>query len=269
MKTYLKITLFSQPVPFISSITLLFVLLSVLHSLSIRSMDIPSADLSVLLIKSIGGLFFHSKIIEVIFWTLTTLPLLLFIYRMVVHFSEYDQYILLRVQTRSTWWVGKFVSCALVSVVYGLWYIVIQLLVGSVFFSLPFFYEIHSVGGIARLSVPSLAGRMDLMAIFVFLTGLVALGAVSLLAALLGRRAGSAYLVFTLLLFISGVLYVQQLIPREISPMMYPSFLDLFSGSFQYDRVWYALALNASISLVCFGIGFRWSRSASFPLRTE
>ncbi|MFD2368853.1 hypothetical protein ACFSO0_02385 [Brevibacillus sp. GCM10020057] len=269
MKTNLKINLFSQPMAFVSFITLLFVLLSVLHGISVRSVDVPSVDLSLLLIKSIGGLFFHSKILEVISWTLATLPLLLFIYRMIVQLNEYDQYILVRLQSRSKWWVGKFVSCALLSVVYGLWYIVIHVLVGSILFSFPFIYKINSVGAIARLHVPSITGRIDLMALFVFLTGLVALGAVALIAALLCKRTGSAYLLFTLFLFVSGVLYVNRLIPRELAPMMYPSFLDLFSYDFRYDRVVYALSLNASITLLCLVMGLIFTRSAAFAFRTN
>jgi len=269
LKSSLKINVFTQPIPFVLSITLLFVLLSLLHGSTVRASSVQPGDLSVYLLKSTGGLFYHSSTLEVIRWTTATLPLLFFIYRMMVQLNGYDHYVMLRMRSRSKWWIEKFVSTVLVSNFYSLWYILVHVLVGYFLFSFPFSYDLASVGVLARLPVHSIPYRIDLIALLVFTTGLIALGSIAQIATLLCKKSVSMYLLFTLLLFVSGSLYVQKLIPRELSPMLYASSFDLFSNNFQHVRLMYALTFNVCVPLFCLFTGFFLIRSTMFSQRTE
>lgn len=261
--------MFTQPKPFVLAITLLFVLLALLHGSAVRASSVQPGDLSVFLLKSTGGLFYHSSILEVISWTTTTLPLLLFIYRMMIQLNGYDHYVMLRMHSRSRWWVEKFVSGILISVLYGLWYILVHVLVGFFIFSFPFSYEFASLEKTARLQVQTIPSRIDLYALLIFISGLIALGSIAQIATLLCKKSVSTYLLFTFFLFVTGSLYVSKLIPREFSPMLYASSFDLFSDSFQFIHFLHSLSFNACVTLFCLLSGYLLIRFTMFLQQSE
>lgn len=223
------------------------------------------------LLLSVGGIAIDDNYIRLHAWIIVIVPILFYVYHLIGVTGGYDLFVLSRVGSRFRWFAGKYISLIAVVLVYGVWYGLVQLVVGAIFF--PFE---PSWGGFIQehfryiLDLQQSPAVVTVLASFTLISGMVAFCTLAQACAIFFRNSNVYYVILTILMISLYEFYAQGLLPREFSPLDYTSFISLIQlGNQGLSTIIYMYGYNIIFSLVWFMLGLLVIRSSNLGIKQE
>lgn len=222
------------------------------------------------LLLSVGGIAIDDNYIRLQTWIIVIVPIF-YVNHLIGVTGGYDLFVLSRVGSRFRWFAGKYISLIAVVFVYGVWYGLVQLVVGALFF--PFE---PSWGGFIQehfryiLDLQQSPAVVTVLALFTLILGMAAFCTLAQCGALLFRNSNVYYVILTILLIALYEYYAQGLLPREFSPLDYTSFISLIQpGNQGLSTIIYTYGYNIIFSLVWFMLGLFIIRKSNLGIKHE
>lgn len=206
------------------------------------------------LVISSGGLFAHDHIWKFIGWFSMISPIFFYLYDLTGVTGGFDTFVLTRIKSRQGWWGSKIISTAIIVILYCTWYLFVHLIVGFLFF--PAAKSWSSFAQSFYLKTLKLQFDPPILMMFIFLilvTGMIAISIFSQMTSLIFKNSVSFHIIITIIILILGVGSLRGIFLREFSPVMFPSFFDMFQdGIFHLSVYWNQLLYNFIFAFACF-----------------
>ncbi|MCB2293529.1 hypothetical protein LGK95_08345 [Clostridium algoriphilum] len=179
--------------------------------------------------------------------------LLISILLLLVQFSTsiiggFDVLLLTRSGSKLKWWMAKVVSLVLINFIFTIMLMLITKIISYVVFP-----DINKWSACTRLYYPNIyassidPNKMELIIFCILITGFIALTTLFQTINLIFNNFPNSYIVILILCIILGLLYSQGVIPRVLSPINYPSTLDIEANIEAYLK-------NIGMNIVLFSI---------------
>lgn len=202
-------------------------LISILNDGKLDKLEVRPLDF---FIKIYGGV--HSKffIFQYIQWIVVICTLLLIIENIINSYKGLDLMIINRSGFRLKWWSSKIISLFLLNIIYIIAIIVIYKIL-SIIFLCPSNYKIWSTySKIYYIDLYNSTINPDkvlFMCLCIMLTGFIAISTFFQTINEITNNNIKIFIVFITIMVINGILHMNNLIPRVLSPLNYPSILDI------------------------------------------
>jgi hypothetical protein len=251
-------------------VTVLFLLLALAHAQLLAGRS-PSLNLWDYLLFSGGGLIVHDRFLTLIGWLASLVPMLMFLSHLTSVTGGYDAFLLFRAGSRGRWWLAKMLAMVCLAVLYALWYWALHLLVGVVIYPTADGWSAFASEAYGQAISLDVQPWLLLVRVWLlFVTGLVAVAAWAQTLTLPFRHSVGGQVILAAILFAASAAFVQGVWPRELSPLLYPSFRDLFQqGAEGWNSYWSALRFNVLAAVAATILCVLMLRRFSFSSRGE
>ncbi|MBZ9637646.1 hypothetical protein [Clostridium sp. FP1] len=226
----------------------LSILLQVYMLISTKNIEKVDAISTDGILKVCGGLkknFFLPNLSQ---WML-----LIGIMLLIVHFSTsiiggFDTLLLMRAGSKLRWWIAKVVSLLIINFIFTIMLILITKIISNVAFP-----SINKWSQYTYLYYPNMYAssinpyKMEIIIFCILLTGFIALTTLFQTINLIFNKYANSYIVILTLCIILGVLYMQGIIPRILSPINYPSTIDISPNIGSYLK---SIGMNIVLFLI-------------------
>lgn len=137
---------------------------------------------------------------------------------------------------------------------YSTWYFIICFIIGVSFFPFEKNYSLFFKDSLFYFMATHFPPYVLIIYIWLlFVTGIIAFCTLTQTMAIIFKNSNVFYVTLIIIFFTLGEIYIQGYIPRELSPINYPSFLDLFQNNNQdFSTFSNAIVFNIFFSLVNF-----------------
>ena len=200
------------------------------------------------LLKVCGGLdkrFFLPNLSQ---WMLLIGILILLVQFSTNIISGFDIFLLSRSGSKLRWWIAKVLSLVLINFIYTIMLMFItKIICYAVFknfnqwntYTYLYYHNIYA----SKIS----PNKMQLIIFFILSTGFIALTTLFQTIKLIFNNYSKSYIVMLIICIILGVLYMGGIIPRLLSPINYPSTLDIVPNIQSYLK---NIEMNILLSLI-------------------
>lgn len=239
-----------------------FIVLALVHVKIIQSTDSYSFHFWDYLLISIGGIFIQDSIWKLFGWMSAIVPIMFYLFHLIGVMGGYDLFLFLRSRSRIRWWTAKYIAILLLTTFYAVWYVLVHAFVGLIYF--PIDSQWGSYVQLIGLNQNHKPFIMLVIVFLIFVTGLIAFSAIAQLT-LMRRKTSTGLILFSIFIYISGIAYLEGLLPREVTPIMYPSFLDLIAQNMTWEElITNTLVCNTTVFFCCFLISCFWNRKYEY-----
>jgi hypothetical protein len=200
-----------------------------------------------------GGLdkkFFFLNLVQ---WMLLIGILLLIVQISTSIIAGFDIYLLTRSGSKLRWWIAKVVSLVLINFMYTIMLMIITKIICCVVFKNSNKWSAYSYLYYHNIYASNIdPNKMQLIVFSILITGFIALTTLFQTIKLIFNNYSKSYIVILIICIMLGILYMGGIIPRILSPINYPSTLDIVPDSQSYLK---NIAMNIILSLINIVIG--------------
>jgi hypothetical protein len=222
------------------------------------ALDRTQANLLDLWLLSLGGLFPQQPLLDFFGWIGFLVPLLL----LLIHLSVtrgMDRFIFARIDTRTRWVLAKYLTAAIVALMYTGFYICLHFAAGLLFLAYPLQGGSLSTEMYAASFTKYVQEWTPFYGIWAakLLLGMVAYAFSALTVLMLvSAEIVVAAVAFTLYLVSSAFLYRQHDYPSSLTPALYPSMMDVYlPQKLDTLSVWWHIGFIIALVVLCSLIG--------------
>ncbi|WP_243108684.1 hypothetical protein [Clostridium rectalis] len=252
MKNLILNQVYSTKKNFIKSILFIFSLnvfqlISILNQGKLDKLDIKPLDF---FIKIYGGVQSDFFIFQYIHWIVIICTLLFIVENIINSYKGLDFMIINRSGFRLKWWCSKIISLFLLNIIYLIVIIIIHKAL-TLLFLYPADYKIWSA--YSKIYYNDLYNstmnpyKLFFICLCIMLTGFIAITSFFQTINVITNNNIKIFIVLIIIIIINGILYMNNLIPRVMSPLNYPSILDIKPNIYNYLKY-----IDANIVLILF-----------------
>lgn len=256
LKMYGRIAVRGRDIAYIIAF---FILLAVLKASLLyytkTTFSLP-LDMWEFLFFSFGGMKPYDSYLLMIGWVLPFFPLIYVNHNLFSNHPVYEVYMYTRMNTRCSWWLGKTMAHVYLTLVYSFLLVVVHFFIGFLFFSFSTKMDLHALG-YPKIAFGNISPYFLIAVGIVLLTGFVSFSLFTQFVSTLSHYQFSTYVIWTVLAFVLSQLYVFDVIPRRLSPMMYASSIDLLvNDPFSPYPLLVESGYNLLVAAICICLGY-------------
>lgn len=251
--------------------TMFFTLLSFAHAFNLLSNStLISVNLWDYLLISMGGVFVHGRFWMLFGWISTIAPMLFYIYYLVGATGDFDIFVLTRIGSRGRWWMAKFLTGICLVVLYSILYLFVHLIIGTIFFSVePNWSSFSQLNYVQILQLRIQPALLISFVWLLFVTGIMAFSIFAQAITIVFKNSSTVFIILTIMLLVLGEAYFLGFLPRELSPIIYPSFVDLFQREQDFSIYKKTISYNIFFSLISAVVCMLLTRRYPFSSKKE
>lgn len=226
-------------------LNILLQLYALIHTNNIDSVTAITTDG---ILKVCGGLEKKVYLLNLFQWMLLIGILLLLVQFSTSIIGGFDTFLLIRSGSKLRWWIAKVISLILINFIFTIILMFITKIISYV--ALP---HINNWSTYTSLYYPNIyasnidPNKMELIIFCILITGFIALTTLFQTINLVFNNYLNSYIVILILCIMLGVLYMHGIIPRILSPINYPSTLDIVPNIKSYLK---NIETNIILSLI-------------------
>ncbi|MBX4263006.1 hypothetical protein, partial [Clostridium estertheticum] len=157
-------------------------------------------------------------------WILLIGILLLLVQSSTSIIGGFDTLLLMRAGSKLRWWIAKVVSLLIITFIFTIMLILITKIISNVAFPSLNKWSQYTYLYYPKIFASSISPhKMEFIIFCVLLTGFIAITTLFQTINLIFNKYANSYVVILILCIMLGVLYMQGIIPRVLSPINYPS----------------------------------------------
>lgn len=201
---------------------------------SITIENINALDVDGIL-KICGGLYAPFSLFNIIGWLLIISVLIFISSNNISIMNGFDMMVLSRASSKGKWWISKIMSLIIINVFYTL-----VVIITSKIFSFIIFKPSNKWSIYTSVYYPNVYNslitpmKLEIIIFFMLLTGFIALTTLFQTVNMIFNNDSKIYVVLIIISLSLAILYTQGLIPRVLSPLNYPSILDIVTIKTSY-----------------------------------
>lgn len=199
-------------------------------------------------LKVCGGLEKDFYLPNLFQWLLLIGILLLLVQSSTSIIGGFDVFLLTRAGSKLRWWTSKVLSLILMTFIFTIVLMVITKIYSKIAFPTLNKWSTYTHLYYPKIFASSISPhKMELIIFCVLFTGFIAITTLFQTINLFFNKYANSYIVILILCIILGVLYMQGIIPRVLSPINYPSTLDIATNIESYLK---NIEMNIALFLI-------------------
>lgn len=200
---------------------------SILNDGKLNKVKVTSVDFFIKLYGGIEGEFYLFQYIQ---WIIIIGIILLIIESIISSYSELDSMIITRAGFRLKWWISKITSLMILNIIYVMVIIGINKILSTLFLYSSNYKNWSDYSKIYYVNLYNSTISPYKIVVICFATMLTGFMAISTLFQIINEITNSNIKILiscVVIMIINSILYTNNLIPRVISTLNYPSILDI------------------------------------------
>ncbi|MPQ31359.1 hypothetical protein E4V42_07905 [Clostridium estertheticum] len=212
---------------------------------NIGKVDATSTDGILKVCGGIDKIFYLPNLFQ---WILLIGILLLLVQSSTSIIGGFDVFLLTRAGSKLRWWTAKVLSLILLTFIFTILLMVITKILSHIAFPAFNKWSQYTYLYYPKIFASSInTHKMEFIIFCVLLTGFIAITTLFQTINLIFNKYANSYVVILILCIMLGVLCMQGIIPRALSPINYPSTIDIAPNIGSYLK---SIGMNIVLSLI-------------------
>lgn len=199
------------------------------------------------ILKIYGGIYKNTSILNIVYWILLIILLFILTENYNGIFYGFDIMLLSRSDSKAQWWISKIITSLIITVIYAFTIIILSKLLSHIVFKSDYLTEYGKIyyPNIDLDMISSI--KIQLFLIGIFVTGFLSIITLFQILNLLFNNNVQSYVIFIIISIVLVILYQNNLIPRLLSPLYYPSILNLNTNT---DNIFICILANILLTFI-------------------
>lgn len=240
-----------------------FIFLQVFLFISTKNIEEANAIISDGALSIYGGLYKNFSLINILNWMTVVGLLLIIVQSNNSGIEGLNTILLLKVGNKIKWWFSKIISLFFLNFIYAILLVLGTRLIVSLFCESSIYWSKYTqiyFNNIYNSNIQTYT--LEILLFSILITGFLALTTLFHNINLICNNS-KCHVMLTLISFILSVLYINEYIPRELSPLFYPSTLDLNANVSEYFS---SIKFNVIFTLINVALGMVIVTKKSFVI---
>lgn len=220
------------------------------YSSSVEEMEATTLDAAL---KVFGGVSKEYSMFPLIGWLIVIVMLMLISKNSTSVLHGFDVMLLTRCSSKTKWWLSKVMALIIINAIYWLVIIVSTKVISLLIFENTGLMSSYSQIYYEHIYESSInPNYIELFTITILITGFIAISTLFQSVNIIFFNSSKAYLSMLIVSIVLFILYSKEVVPRWMSPLNYPSLLDLKADKAIYL---YSIIVNLILTLVNIVVG--------------